>query len=386
MSEKLVVQAGRMFDGTVMHGPSSVLVDGGMIQRVWSGYDDAGTNTVDLGPDTCLLPGLIDTHVHLCFDASTDPVAALTNGLATMRAAATAMLRAGITTARDLGDRNFLSLRFREELRSAPEQAPELLVAGPPITTPGGHCHFLGGVAEGIPALRAAVRERAERGCDVIKVMASGGNLTPNSAPYESQYGLEELTAIVEEAHGLGLPVVAHAHAAPAIANALAAGVDNLAHVTLMTADGVADNPDILAELAARGVFVDPTFGMLPTGELPPPEIARRLPAIVGNFRGMLDAGVRFAFGSDSGIAPSKPHGVLPWAAPQAVERLGMSPLTALEGLTSTAADACGVGERKGRIVAGADADLLAVAGDPAADTNKLRDVRAVFRAGIRVH
>ena len=124
-----------------------------------------------------------------------------------------------------MGDRNFLALRFRDEVRSAPEQAPELLVAGPPITTPGGHCHFLGGVAAGIPALRAAVRERYERGCDVIKVMASGGDMTPNSAPYESQYNLDELTAMVEEARMGSDYVVAHVHAASAVVDALAAGV-----------------------------------------------------------------------------------------------------------------------------------------------------------------
>jgi imidazolonepropionase-like amidohydrolase len=140
----------------------------------------AGTDLVDLG-DATLLPGLIDVHQHLAFDASTDPVAQLDADddatlLLRMRLAARRALAAGITTIRDLGDRGYLSLTLREWFLTANEVGPRIVASGPPITTTNGHCWFLGGETDGPEAMRQAVRERAARGVDVIKVMASGMN------------------------------------------------------------------------------------------------------------------------------------------------------------------------------------------------------------------
>ena len=184
------IHAGRMFDGTNLQGPTTVFVADGRITAV----DTTGVlppdevRSVDLGADAFLMPGLIDSHVHLGFNAGVDAVTAFTTAddaelLAVMRTAADKALRAGITTVRDLGDRNYLTLALGGELDQSPGAGPEILSAGPPITTSGGHCHFMGGVADGAAALRAAVRDRHERGCAVVKIMASGGNMTPGSAP-----------------------------------------------------------------------------------------------------------------------------------------------------------------------------------------------------------
>src|SRR5262249_6690278 len=158
-------------------------------------------------------------------DGSSDPVAGLAQRDAAetfkiMMAAARCAVRSGITTVRDLGDLDFLSLGVRAAAQSDPS-LPHVVVAGVPITTPGGHCHFLGAPASGIDGVRAAVRDRHERGVDVIKVMASGGKLTPGSRPELPQYTVEELRAIVDEAHSLGLPVAAHAHGATSIVAAV---------------------------------------------------------------------------------------------------------------------------------------------------------------------
>ena len=346
-----------------------------------------GAEVVDFGSDACLLPGLIDAHVHLAFHASADVVkslAACDDGalLDHMAAASVRALHAGVTTVRDLGDRNYLSLTLRGRSRST--TLPHILAAGPPITTNGGHCYFLGGEAEGEAALRAAVRERADRGCDVVKVMVSGGNITPGSQPHESQYDLAALRVVVDEAHRAGLPAAAHVHGARAVADALEAGFDTLEHVTFFTADGVDADPALLDRIAASGVVVSVTAGSIPAGPAPHPVMAKRMAAILANHGRMFQAGATMIPGTDAGVSPGKPHDVLPYALRALVEQIGMTPLQALRAATTIAASAIGLGGTKGRIAAGADADVLVVRGDPAADIGSITNVQAVFRAGLR--
>ncbi len=387
----LAVRAGRLFDGERRCGPSTILIAGGRIVDIDSTVAEppVGAQLIDLDPDVCLLPGLIDAHVHLAFDASADVVAglgALDDGqlLAQMAQAAHRMVRAGITTVRDLGDRSFLALALREQLQAWVELGPEIVASGPPITTSGGHCHFLGGVADGPQELRAAVHERAERGCEVVKVMVSGGQLTPGSKPYESQYELADLRLIVAEAHRLGLRTAAHVHCPRAVADAVTAGFDTLEHVTFFTPDGVAADPATMAAIIESQVVVSATVGMVPGMGEPPPPIVRRLAAIKENLAQLHRKGARIVPGTDAGLAPLKPHDVLPYGTAELTE-LGMTNLEALRAATSVAADACGLTGSKGRLIPGADADLLAVTGDPLVDIRAVHDVVAVFRAGCRV-
>ncbi len=300
-----------------------------------------GSTLVDFGAEACLLPGLIDAHVHLAFNAATDLVEPLAHAdddtlLAHMRSAAAQALRAGVTTVRDLGDRGYLSLALCD--RTQVPALPHIVAAGPPITTNGGHCHFLGGEAEGEAALRTAVRERAERGCNVVKVMVSGGNITPGSQPYESQYDLGSLRAVVDEAHRVGLPTAAHVHGAQAVADAVEAGFDTLEHVTFMTASGVDADPSVVDRIATWGVVVSVTAGAIPGASAPPPAIAQRLAAILDNHGQMWRAGARMIPGSDAGVSPGKPHDVLPYSLEALVEGIGMTPEEALRAATSVSA------------------------------------------------
>ena len=390
----LAIRADRLFDG-VNAGPVErpvVLIEAGRISAVRSGTQPpAGAEVVDVGAAT-LLPGLIDSHVHLVFDASLDPVGHLAAAddaelLATMRAGARLALSAGVTTVRDLGDRGYLSLKLRDELAGDPTAGPQILAAGPPITTGAGHCWFLGGgTASGVDAVRAAVREHARRGVDVIKLMATGGELTPGTASHLPQFAAEELRAAVDEAHRHHLPTTAHAHGAAGIANAVAAGVDMIEHGTFMTAEGAQPDPAIITAIADAGIPIGATVAQKPMpGVTPPPRIVQLLPLVVAVFRDLRTAGIPLVCSSDAGIGPLKPPDALPYGAAMMANLLGAPPVETLRAVTSLAAQACRLGDHKGRIAPGFDADLVAVAGDPLTDLTTLTAVSAVFRAGVRV-
>jgi imidazolonepropionase-like amidohydrolase len=391
MHRKLtVLRAAWLYDGTssrLVPDPTVVIDSGTILSIEPSAPVPSGATVVDYFGAT-LLPGLVDTHVHLAFDASDDPVGHLAArdddaALAAMTDAARAAARGGVTTVRDLGDRGYLSLTLRA---SGDPTLPTIVAAGPPITTPGGHCHYLGGAAEGIEGVRAAVREHAERGVDVIKVMASGGNLTPGSRPELPQFGPAELRAAVEEAHRHSLPVTAHAHGTQAVVQAVEAGVDGLEHVTFMTASGVDPAPeDVVRAIADRRVTVGLTLGVAPVpGLTMPPGMATRVPALIANARRLQEAGVPITAGTDAGIGPIKPPDVLRHAVGH-LGQIGMSGAAALRACTSEAAAVCGLGHRKGRLAPGYDADILAIHGDPLTDPAALHHIRAVYVRGLRV-
>jgi imidazolonepropionase-like amidohydrolase len=391
MTTLTVLRAARLFDGTgapLVHDPV-VVIEGDTIRSIGSEPVPDGATVVDL-PGATLLPGLVDTHVHLAFDASVDPVATLAgrdaaDTFAAKCAAARHAVRGGVTTVRDLGDTGYLSLGVRDAARTDPT-LPHVVAAGVPITTPGGHCHFLGESAAGVDGVRAAVRERHARGVDVIKVMASGGNMTPGSRPELSQYGPDELRALVDEAHGLGLPVTAHAHGTRTIVDAVAAGVDSLEHVSFMTADSIDTIPDgLLDEIVARGIALSLTMGMRPVaGASMPPAMVARLPLLMANAARMVASGARIVVGTDGGIAPIKPHDVLR-TAPAQLAQIGMAPAETLHAITGRAAEVIGLGDRKGRLAPGYDADILAVDGDPLTDPAALDRIRAVYVRGAAV-
>ena len=386
-----VLRAAALFDGfspALVAGPSVVVADG-VIAGVHgpAGPVPAGAHVVDL-PGLTLMPGLVDAHLHLCFDASNDPVGHLAGTgddllIVRMAGAARRALRAGVTTVRDLGDRGYLAVDLRDQRRAGVAgPLPAILAAGPPITTPGGHCHFLGGAASGNRALRAAVRERAERGVDVIKVMASGGNMAPGPLPYEPQFGAGALRAIVDQAHRHGLPVIAHAHSARSIADAVAAGVDGIEHATFMTADGVDAPEAVIRTIARQRVAVGWTVGCDP-GQAGPvmPQIASRMAGLLATRRRLYESGAVLVPGSDAGVSPAKPHDVLPFA-PSDLAADGLSPAETLRAMTSRAAQACGLGHRKGRIAPGFDADILVIDGNPLDDLAAVRRLRAVYAGG----
>jgi imidazolonepropionase-like amidohydrolase len=373
----------RIFDGERLHRDGGVVVtDGSRISEVRLGDHPADLELID----GTLLPGLIDCHVHLCSDAGPGALDRLAEAKADeLGPTITASLRrhheAGVTTVRDLGDMRGAVLSRR---------GPNVLAAGAPLTSPGGHTWFLGGEVRGPAQIREAVRERAAEGADVVKIMASGGVFTPGTDTAGTQFTDEELAAAVEEAHAQGLPITAHAHAHAAVWQALRAGVDGIEHCTSVTATGAHIDDELADALAASGIAVCPTLGSDPAVVVPPEVLAMAERA--GLTQAILQdgvtrlhrAGVKIIAGSDAGLGPAKPHGILPRTLEEYAVS-GLTPTDALTAATARAAEACRADGRKGRVRPGHDADLLLVPGDPTADITTLRRPLRVYVAGSQV-
>lgn len=336
-----------------------------------------GTHRID-GRGLTVLPGLIDCHVHLCLGAEADVVAAVerdSSTLTLLKAAELARrtLYAGFTTVRDVGFRDHGIFALKQAIESGVTPGPRILAAGLAICMPGGHARFIGREAAGVEAVRAAVQDQLTAGAEVIKVIASGGVLTPGTSPDEAQMTVEELTAAVEVAVAHGRHVAAHAHGASGMKNALRAGVHSIEHATLM-------DDDAAEMMTHRGVFMVPTLSALATTAACPvgcgiPDSARTKARNMvkqheRSFRAAVRRGILVALGTDAGT-PFNHHG----ENAQELERmvvLGMSPMEAIVTSTSAAARLLGLDHQIGSIVAGKQADLLFVEGNPLRNIGRL--------------
>ena len=386
-------RAARVFDGVSEHAieDGAVLVEDGRIASVGSVADlPAGAEITDLG-DATILPGLIDAHVHLVWSASAEPhevVERESRALTALRCANNAALhlRAGVTTVRDVGATDGLSIDVARAVGLGVLRGPRVIAAGRAIAMTGGHGWFLGREADGAEAVRHAVRSELKAGATCIKLMASGGVYGHAEEPGSPQLTVEELRVAVEEAHKAGRRVAAHAYSIEAIGNALDAGVDSIEHGSFI-------DRDTAGRMRESGTYLVPTMSvyraMSERGpELGAPEYIRRKTAeVLGAsreaFRLALEAGVPVAAGTDCG-APGHPHGTLPEELMLMVES-GASPIQALRFGTSAAADLLGLGDEVGSLEPGKRADLLAVDGDPTSEILALRDVRLVLRDGSGV-
>lgn len=395
------VRAAHAFDGErFMPGGATVVVDGERILGV-EPFEIALPEGVEVHPFTgTVLPGLIDCHTHLVADGTVgglERAATLTDDEvdAVIVASLQAHLAAGVTTVRDLGDVGYRTLNAREL-----PGLPRVVAAGPPITSPDGHCHFLGGAVRGTgdAALRAAVLERAERGVEVVKVMASGGFATPGTDQLGAQFDTEGLSVLVDQAHRAGLPLVAHAHSLVAMEHALAAGVDGIEHFSGLSDRGVRVDDRVLDAAARQGTYVDLTMGndrtlhaLMPSP--PPPPVAALMARFgvtsfdefyasrLGELARMREHRVRIITGVDSGMTPAKRHGNV-WRSVTEMLEVGYDAEQALAAATSTAARACRLEDETGRLAAGYAADVLVVAGDLASDMGTLGHPEAVMVRG----
>ena len=356
-----------------------------------------GIEVIDLQGHT-LLPGLIDMHVHLTSGGGyhgyerlklTDERRAI---LGVVHAKQTLM--AGFTTVRNVGAGSFGDVALRDAINDGDIPGPRMLVSGPPIGITGGHCSDNNllppeygisgeGVADGPWAARTAVRRNIKYGADLIKTCSTGGVLSKGTKVGAPQYTVEELTALIDEAHSRGLKVASHAHGAEGIINALIAGADTIEHASFIDDEGIrlaiendaALSMDIyvteyiLGEGASAGILKESLEKERMTGA------TQR-----SNFRKAVEAGAIIIYGTDAGVYP---HGQNAKQLSR-MTRFGMTPLQALQSATTVAADVMGLGYEVGKIEAGYAADFVAVEGNPIEQIELLEAPSAVIKGGVR--
>ena len=335
------------------------------------------------------MPGLIDCHVHLTIrgeDADPSTSASRSDEEVARYAADAAerTARAGVTTVRDLGGWNYVEVELRDRIVRGAVPGPRIVPAGRLLSLPTPAVEYYPGmyqVCQGPQKVRAAVRAQVERGAGVIKVMATGAMLSPESEDARAaQFSPSELRAAVEAASEAGVPVAAHAHAAEGIRAAVQAGVTSIEHGTF------ADRP-VLEEMARRGVHLVATLGALQDEDALPPDLPVHIRQRFDEARAVhLEAvrsahrlGVPLAMGTDAG-APGDHHGANAEEVVRLVRTVGLSPADAIAAATATAARLLRIDA--GAIEPGRLADLIAVGADPLEDIEALRRVGFVMIGG----
>ena len=332
-------------------------------------------------PGSTIMPGLIDSHVHLGFDGGPNPAARMRGEtdeqqLVLMLRSARELLGVGVTTARDLGARAYLDVVVRDAIAGGLARGPRMVVAARPITVTGGHCWFMGGEADSEDDLRRMVRTHHKHGADLIKVMSTGGFMTTGSAPWYAQFTSAQLAVIVEEAGRVDKPVAAHAHGIEGIRRAVEAGVSTLEHCSFVTETNERRFDEALAaRIAERKIFVCPTINVNA------PYVAKLTGIAVGeHLMAMHEMGVRIITGTDAGIDNTPHHQYV--GALEYLVSLGFQPGEVLAMATTEAAAALGVGAITGRLAPGYDADLIVVDGDPRTDIAVLGKLHRVIARG----
>jgi imidazolonepropionase-like amidohydrolase len=400
-----VIHAGKLLDkpGSPPRGPSTVIIRNGKIAEILPGHQQgpAGATLIDL-KDKFVLPGLIDSHVHLDSDAGGNAalIEAVTDSpaRAAYRAAGNAKktLMAGFTTVRNLGDGTGATLALRDAVAAGELPGPRIIDAGRSISTTSGHMDATLSVSEdlhdsigqenlcdGVESCRQAIRKQVRRGVDVIKIATTGGVNSRIGVGLGRQLFDDEVKVLVDTAHLYGKKVAVHAHGDDGVNIALAAGADSIEHGTMMTDESI-------KLFKAAGAYYVPTLSTV-NGYLErlaanpnayPPDVLAKVQWRIGvtgkSLAKAYPAGVKIAFGTDAGVSK---HGLNADEFELMVKH-GMPASAAIQAATMNAATLLGVEKEVGSLEPGKAADLIAVAGDPIADITILKSVRFVMKDG----
>jgi imidazolonepropionase-like amidohydrolase len=398
------IRVGRLLDGTdrePLIDAALLVIDGSIAQvgadATVASPEDARTHDF---PESTALPGLGDAHVHVTLPPTVDPLATMAaesdDELITRGAiAAERMVRAGITLAYDCGARNTTAQGVRAAIASGRALGPRLLVSGRTITQTNGHCHFFGGVADGVEQVRAAVRRIIEEeGADGIKTFATGGGMTAGTDSRKASYSVMELAAMADETHRLGKRITAHAHGVPGIRNASLAGLDSVQHCTMLGEQWEwAFDEGVARGMAERGTRACPTISAgyrnevesdLNINKLQPNPGAMSRHDWWANARRLIDAGVTVVPATDVGINLTD-FGDELFLELEAYERIGVPAPEVIRWATARSAWHQGLADVTGTLREGLDADVLIVDGRPDERISDLRNTRFVMRGGMPI-
>ena len=397
--KRTILRAGRVLNVHTgeLKANQAIVIEGDKIAKVAPSSEvtpAAGDTTIDL-PDATVLPGLIDMHTHLTFELSSLSYEGLK--ISTAREAlhgarnAKRTLEAGFTTVRNVGAKDYADIALRDAINDGDVIGPRIVASGPAMGITGGHCdenllppafHFQGeGVADGVEAVQHRVREIIKYGADVIKICATGGVLSKGDDPNASQYTLEEMKAIVADAHRLGRKVAAHAHGAEGVRWASEAGVDSIEHGHLMDDAAIATlkkNGTYLVPTLFLGEYMEKNMERSDVPEYSKQKMRDVIAAMRKNTGKAFAAGVKVAFGTDAAVYP---HGLNAGEFHVYVS-LGMTPLAAIQTATINASDLLGPKYLVGALEPGKWADIVAVDGYPTKDVTILEHVKFVMKAG----
>ncbi len=386
-SRPLALRFGTLHDNVGEPKHNGVLiVEGDRVARV-SGSETPLPENVRAIDAACIVPGLINAHAHLELSGEAQTASVFVLTTPTQRALVAAdnarrALSAGVTAMRDLGSTENIAIDIRDAIAAGKIGGPTILAAGRAICMTGGHGWFIGREADGAWDVRKAVREQRGRGADCIKFVATGGVLTKGAVPGIAQLSYDELHAGIEEAHQHGMRCAAHAIGAAGIVNALRAGVDSIEHGHLIDDEGI-------ALLVDRKAFLVPTLAAIACivegGEADdmPDFVLRKAREIerhaAANLRRALDAGARFAGGSDAGT-PFNPHDAYAYELELMQTMLGMSARDTLRATTLGGAELLGLA--RGTLAPGDTADLVVLERDIESDARAFRNPFLVLKNG----
>lgn len=388
-----VIRAEWLFDGLseTLIKDGAVLFEDGIISYAGAAEDLPLVQAeTEMFEGATVLPGLIDAHVHLTMDGTRDAVQKVSEDslpLATLRAVRNAEMQiaAGITTVRDCGSKGYIAVDLAKAVQEGLLiKAPRILAAGPVICITGGHGYFFGMEADGPDEVRKAVREVMKRGAHFIKLIATGGIITPGAAAGILQYNFDELVTAVKEASKAGLKTAAHAHGAEGIKFSLQAGISTLEHGSYIDDEGIS------LFQKSKTIFVSTLLASRQQvehiAEIPgymAKKISCHIDAEICSVKKLIEAGVPLAGGTDAGT-PYNPHGELPEQLSILAE-YGLGNVGALKAGTSISAKALGLEEQVGDFTPGKEADILVVRGNPEKNLSNLKNVLGVWKFGNRV-